>query len=70
MLYLYAGAGFLCVLGLGVEGHFIRLLLLEGAAFIALVLVWQASEDRAASRVYLLTIILSAVMTVGGTLGM
>ena len=69
MLYLYAGAGFLCVLGLGVEGHFIRSLLLEGAAFTALALVWQASEDRAASRVYLLTVILSAAMTIGGMLG-
>ena len=70
ILFLWASTGLLCILGLGVEGHFIRLLLLEGAAFTALALVWQASEDRAASRVYLLTIILSAAMTVGGTLGM
>jgi multicomponent Na+:H+ antiporter subunit D len=70
MLFLWAGAGLLCVLGLGVESHFIRLLLLEGAAFTALALVWQSSEDRVTSRVYLLTIILSAAMTVGGTLGM
>jgi len=32
--------------------------------------VWQASEDRVTSRVYLLTVILSAAMTVGGMLGM
>jgi multicomponent Na+:H+ antiporter subunit D len=70
MLFLWAGAGLLCVLGLGVENNFIRLLLLEGAAFTALTLVWQASADRTASRVYLLTVILSAAMTVGGMLGM
>lgn len=70
MLSLWAGAGLLCVLGLGVEGHFIRLLLLEGAAFTALVLVWKASEERAASRAYLLAVILSAVVTVGGMLTM
>ena len=70
MLLLWAGAGFLCVLGLGVEGHFIRLSLLEGGAFTALVLVWKASEERAASRVYLLAVILSAVAIVGGMLTM
>jgi multicomponent Na+:H+ antiporter subunit D len=70
MLFLWAGAGLLCVLGLGVESNFIRLLLLEGSAFTALILVWQASEDRVTSRVYLLTVILSAAMTVGGMLGM
>ena len=70
ILFLWAGTGLLCVLGLGVESHFIRLLLLEGAAFTALALVWQASKERAASRVYLLTVIISAAMTVGGVLGM
>ena len=70
MLSLWAGAGLLCVFGLGVEDHFIRLLLLEGAAFTSLSLVWKASGKRAASRVYLLTVILSAVTTVGGMLTM
>jgi multicomponent Na+:H+ antiporter subunit A len=70
MLPLWAGAGLLCVLGLGVEESFLRLLLLEGAAFTALVVVWKASEEQAASRVYLLALILSAVATVGGMLTM
>ena len=69
-LPLWAGAGLLCVLGLGIEGHFMRSLFLEGAAVAALFIVWKASEERAASRVYLLAVVLSAVMTVGGMLAM
>jgi multicomponent Na+:H+ antiporter subunit A len=66
ILPLWAVAGLLSVLGLSFEVPFIRLALLEGAAFVALALVWKASEKRAASRIYLLMVILSAAATAGG----
>ena len=70
MLPLWAGAGLLSVLALSFEAPYIRLLLLEGAAFIALALVWKASEKRAVSRIYLLMVLLSAAATAGGTFAM
>jgi len=67
VLPLWAGAGLLSVLALSFEAPLIRLSLLEGAAFIALALVWRASEKRAASRIYLLMVLLSAAATAVGT---
>lgn len=61
------GTGALTLLGIGFTQPFARLILLEGAALIALILVWRTTTDRAAAHVYLLAILLSAVMTVGGT---
>jgi multicomponent Na+:H+ antiporter subunit A len=66
-LLLWAGAGLLSILGLSLEGPLIRLLFLEGAAFIGLALIWNASEKRGVSLIYLLTVLLSAVATVMGT---
>ncbi len=68
MLPLWAGAGLICISGLGVEDHFIRLLLLEGAAFISLGLVWEESKKVTASQAYLLAVVLSAGATIGGML--
>jgi len=66
----WAGAGFLCVLGLGLENPSLRLLLLEGAAVVALALVWKASAKRSAGKAYLLAIALSALATAGGMMAM
>jgi len=66
MLPLLAGAGLLSVLGLSFDTPYIRLSLLEGAAFVALALIWKASEKRAASRIYLLMVLLSAAATAWG----
>jgi len=70
MLPLWAGAGLLSVLALSFEAPFVRLSLLEGAAFVALALVWRASEKRAVSRIYLLMVLLSAAATAAGTAAM
>lgn len=65
MLPLWAAAGILSVLGLGIETPIARMLCFEGAAFIALALIWGTSVTRAASRIYLLTVLLSAFATAG-----
>jgi multicomponent Na+:H+ antiporter subunit A len=67
MLPLWAGAGLLSVLALSFEAPFVRLAFLEGAALIALALVWKASGKGAARRIYLLMVLLSAAATAVGT---
>lgn len=53
-------AGILSVFGLGIEIPLARLLFLEGSSFVALALVWRVSLRPAASRLYLLTVLLSS----------
>jgi NADH:ubiquinone oxidoreductase subunit 5 (subunit L)/multisubunit Na+/H+ antiporter MnhA subunit len=66
-LPLLAGAGVLALLGIGMGETMLRLLLLEAAALVALVLVWRNGRSRTAAHAYLLAILLSAAATIGGT---
>jgi len=61
-------SGLLALLGLGIDQSLIRLLTLEGAALVVLILVWKTSQEKVAGRVYMLTVILSAVAMITGTL--
>jgi multicomponent Na+:H+ antiporter subunit D len=65
---LMVGAGLLALAGLGVEQPLLRLCLLEAAALVALILVWQTATNRAVGRVYLFVVLLSAALTIGGLL--
>jgi NADH:ubiquinone oxidoreductase subunit 5 (subunit L)/multisubunit Na+/H+ antiporter MnhA subunit len=67
-LPLLIGAGLLSLLGLGIGQPIARLILLEGAAFVALALVWQTATARPIPHVYLLAVLLSAAAMVSGTL--
>ncbi len=59
--------GWTAVLGLGITQSMSRLLVLELAAGIALVLVWRSDPDRKAGRVYLIAVVISAAALIGGT---
>ena len=61
-------SGALVLAGLLVEAELARLLLLEGAAFVAVVLLAQSGVDRAARNAYLGAAVLSAAALVAGTL--
>lgn len=65
---LMLGAGLLALAGLGVEQPLLRLSLLEVSALAALILVWQTAINRTVAQVYLLVVLLSAAMTLGGLL--
>jgi len=65
---LMALSGGLAVGGLVLKTSGLRLVLLESAALLALLLVWQSSQNRAASRVYLAAVLVSAAAVIGGSL--
>jgi multicomponent Na+:H+ antiporter subunit A len=66
--WLAAVSGALVLVGLIVEAELARLLLLEGAAFVAVALLVQSGVDRDARNAYLGAAVLSAVSLVAGTL--
>lgn len=61
-------SGGLAVGGLVLKTSSLRLVLLESAALLALLLVWQSSQNRAASRVYLAAVLISAAAVISGSL--
>jgi len=63
-------AGAAAVAGLAVRAPFPRLGLLEGAAAVALVLIWRAVPTGAARRTYLAVVLLSAAALAGGELAL
>lgn len=67
-VWIAALAGVLVLAGLLVEAELVRLLLLEGAAFVAVALLAVSGVDRGARNAYLGAAVLSAVALVAGTL--
>lgn len=65
-LPLLLGAGGLALAGLWLNQPLFRLLLLEGAGVLALLLVWQTATTRIAAQAYLLVLLLSVTTTLGG----
>lgn len=60
-------AGLLAMLGLGISQPLPRVLVLEGAAIVTLALIWRTAMSPAATRAYLLALLLSALAMVSGT---
>jgi formate hydrogenlyase subunit 3/multisubunit Na+/H+ antiporter MnhD subunit len=67
-LWMMAVSGLLAVLGLFFSSPVTRILILEGATLLALILVWLATSERKAAWAYLLAVFLSAVAILCGTL--
>jgi len=67
-LPLIVCSGLLALLGLGIGQSLVRLLMLEGAAFVALIIVWKTSRERVAGHVYMFAVLLSAAAIITGTL--
>jgi multicomponent Na+:H+ antiporter subunit A len=65
---LMALSGGLAVGGLVLKTSALRLALLESAALLALLLVWQSSQNRAANRAYLAAVLVSTTAVIGGSL--
>jgi len=68
LLPFLIGSGLLVIIGLVISQSMIRLLFLEAAAFVAVMLVWQATKTRAVAYVYLLVELISAVVIISGML--
>jgi formate hydrogenlyase subunit 3/multisubunit Na+/H+ antiporter MnhD subunit len=67
-LWLMLAAGAVAAAGLLVHQELARLLTLEAAAFLAFALLVWSGVERAARRLYLLAVVLSAALLVAGTL--
>ena len=67
-LPLIVCSGLLVLIGLSMDQSFIRLLILEASAFVALFLVWKTGENRFVGFVYMVAVILSAAAMISGTL--
>ncbi|MEN6311273.1 MAG: proton-conducting transporter membrane subunit, partial [Acidobacteriota bacterium] len=63
-------SGGLALAGLLITAPIVRLFALEGAAFVALALVWKTTGERAAGRAYLAAVVISAAAMITGTLGL
>jgi multicomponent Na+:H+ antiporter subunit D len=61
-------SGALAVIGLALKTPGLRLALSEGAALLALLLVWRSSQSRVASQAYLVAVLISAAAVIGGSL--
>jgi len=61
-------SGGLAVAGLVLQTPGLRLAFLEGAALVALLVVWQSSQNRTASWAYLVAVLVSAAAVIGGSL--